>query len=124
MSRLLPLPDRISIVDIPVRCVLGIKPSERRRRTLVRINVTLHVRLDKACHSDSLGDTLDYARLHRRIVRMVRGSHFYLVEKLAAAVAELCLQDRFVKRADVEVEKRGALGKAGRIKIAISREKN
>lgn len=115
--------DRIRICDLLVRCVLGINDDERRERQDVVINLTVHADLGRAGRSDSIADTVDYRALKKRVLAMAEGSRYFLVEALAEAVAELCLEHDGVRKIDVSVEKPHALRFARSVAVEISREK-
>ncbi len=52
---------------------------------------------------------------------MVEASSFNLIETLAEKIAEVCLEDARVRRADVTVEKPGALRFARTVAVEITR---
>lgn len=113
--------DRICIRDLLVRCVLGINDDERRERQDVVINLTVHADLRRVGRSDDIKDTVDYRALKKRVLAMAEGSQYFLVEALAEAVAELCLEHEGVHRIDVSVEKPHALRFARSVAVEISR---
>ncbi|MCP4640863.1 MAG: dihydroneopterin aldolase, partial [bacterium] len=84
-------PDRIYIRDLACRCIVGINPEERTNKQDVIINIEMTADLSKACASDAIEDTVDYKAIKKRVLRMVEDSTFLLVEKLAQAVADICL---------------------------------
>ncbi len=55
--------------------------------------------------SDDLGDTLDYAHLHRRIATIVQSTSFALLERLAAEIADALFRDARIARAQVRIAK-------------------
>jgi len=116
--------DRIHIVGLLVRCIVGTNPGERAKPQDVVINITLHADLRAACHSDRIEDTVDYRSLKQRIVNMVEASHFFLVEALAEAVSDICLSDPRVRKARVRVEKPTALRFARTVGVEIERERS
>jgi len=115
--------DRIHICDLLVRCVLGINDGERRDKQDVLINLTVHADLHKAGKSDRVEDTVDYRALKKRVLAMVENSQYFLVEALAEAVAELCLEQGGVRRVDVRVDKPNALRFARSVAVEITRVK-
>ncbi len=115
--------DRILISDLLVRCVLGVREEERREKQDVVLNLALDTDLRKAGQSDRLEDSVDYRSVKKRIVSMAETSQFRLVEALAEAVAEICLEHRAVSRALVRVEKPGALRFARSVGVEIIRER-
>jgi FolB domain-containing protein len=114
--------DRIHIREILLRCIIGINEDERHEKQDVVISVTLHTSLSKAGASDNFADTVDYKAVKQRIVALVEGSSYYLIEALAEAVARECLSvDDRIRRVDVLVEKPGALRFARTVGVEISR---
>lgn len=116
-----PTLDRIYIRDLLVRCILGIYDDERREKQDVIINLTLHADLHEAGASDRIEDTVNYKDIKKKILAMVQDSQYYLVERLAAHVADLALDTPQVERVDVTVEKPGALRFARSVAIEITR---
>ena len=116
--------DRIEIKDLMVRTVIGVSDEERRDKQDVVINVTLWADLGKAGRSDRIDDTVNYRTINKAILAMVETSSFLLVEALAESIANLCLEDPAVRRAEVSVEKPGALRFARSVGVVIVREKD
>jgi FolB domain-containing protein len=113
--------DRIRIVDLQLRCIIGVYPEERRERQDVCLNITLFADLRAAGLSDCLADTVDYKSIKRDVRSLVEGSSFQLVEALAAAVARRCLQAPGVSRVQVRLDKPGALRFARSVAVEIDR---
>ncbi|HEU0188984.1 MAG TPA: dihydroneopterin aldolase [Gallionella sp.] len=115
--------DRIRICDLLVRCILGINDNERREKQDVVINLTLYTDLHKAGKSDRIEDTVDYRALKKRVLAMVESSQYLLLEALAEAVAELCLDQHGVRQVDVRAEKPLALRFARSVAVEITRKR-
>ncbi|MBM4143641.1 MAG: dihydroneopterin aldolase [Lentisphaerae bacterium] len=116
-------PDRIHIRDLRLRCIVGTNGEERVKQQEVVINITLEADLRAACASDRIEDTADYRALKLRVVEMVEKSRFFLIERLAEAVAALCLREPRAARATVTVDKPGALRFARSVAVEITRDK-
>jgi FolB domain-containing protein len=115
--------DRICIVDLFARCILGINENERRDKQDVLINLAIYTDLRKVGKSDRIEDTVDYRALKKRVLAMVESSHYLLAEALAKAVAELCLDHPEVRRVNVRVEKPHALRFARSVAVEITRRR-
>jgi dihydroneopterin aldolase / 2-amino-4-hydroxy-6-hydroxymethyldihydropteridine diphosphokinase len=113
--------DQIHIKDLLLRTVIGINAEERRDRQDVLINITLDADLRAAGRSDDIQDAVNYRSITKRIIQLVEQSQFYLVEKLAAEIAALCLADPRVASARVTVEKPGALRFARSVGVTVVR---
>ena len=64
---------------------------------------------------------MDYKDLRNRISSAVEVSEYFLIERMAEAIAELCLADPRVERVDVTVDKPGALRFARSVGVEITR---
>jgi FolB domain-containing protein len=115
--------DRILIKDLRARCILGINEDERREKQDVVVNLALFADLRKAGKSDRLEDAVDYRALKKRILAMVEGSSYYLVEGLAERIARMCLEHPRVAQAQVTVEKPSALRFARSVGVEITRSR-
>lgn len=119
-----PASDRILIYDLLARCILGVGEEERREKQDVVINIALDADLRPAAKSDRFEDAVDYRAINKRLLALVEGSSFHLVESLAEAVAAACLETRCVVRAVVRVEKPGALRFARSVGVEIVRARH
>jgi FolB domain-containing protein len=115
--------DKLYIRDLKTRCIVGINDDERINKQDVIINVVIHGDLSVPCHSDRIEDTIDYKGIKKRIIAMVEDSSFGLIERLAEEVASICLSDSRVCRADVTIDKPGALRYARSVAVEISRSR-
>ncbi|HEO72288.1 MAG TPA: dihydroneopterin aldolase [Candidatus Hydrogenedentes bacterium] len=115
--------DRIHIRDLRARCIVGINDAERRDKQDVVVNITLYADLLRAGHTDRIEDTVDYKAIKKRIVNVVEHSSCFLIEALAQQIADLCLEHAAVQRAEVTVDKPGALRFARSVAVSITRER-
>lgn len=113
--------DRIHVRDLRVRCIIGINPDEREKKQDVVINITLYADLRRAAATDCIEDTVDYKTIKVRTMEEVEGSSFFLLERLATHVADICLADPKVARARVLVEKPAALRFARTVGVEVVR---
>ncbi len=115
--------DKIHIRNLLVRCIIGIHDEERRDKQDVIINITLHVNLRKAGKTDNLEDSIDYVQIKKSILDLIEESSFFLVEKLAEEIANICLDTLQVQRVKVTVDKPGALRFASAAAVEIVRDR-
>jgi FolB domain-containing protein len=111
----------IHIQDLLLRAILGINEEERRNRQDVLINITLCTDTRAAGRSDDINDAVNYRTITKKIIELVEGSSFFLVEKMAAQIAAVCLAEPRVERARVRIEKPGALRFARSVGVEIER---
>lgn len=115
--------DRILIGDLKARSIIGVNEDERREKQDVVINLTIFADLQKACLSDRFEDTVDYRALKKRILSAVENSQYFLLEALAQAIADVCLEHPMVHQVQVRVDKPGALRFARSVAVEITRER-
>ncbi len=115
--------DKIHIRDLHARCIVGIYPEEREKAQEVELNITLYTDLCAAGHSDDIADTVDYKQVKLDVLELVERSNFYLVERLAQAVADLCLKAPRVTAVTVTLDKPGALRFARSVAVEITRSR-
>ena len=84
--------DFLLIEALLARCIIGINDDERREKQDVVINVALGTDTRAAGRSDDFADALDYREIKKRILAMVEASSYGLLEALAEAVADICLE--------------------------------
>jgi len=113
--------DRILIKELRARCLLGVSQEERRDKQEVVINLALGVDLHLPGRTDRFEDAVDYRALKQRVLEAVENSQFRLVEALAQAIADLCLEYPAVQQVTVEVEKPSALRFARSVSAEITR---
>jgi FolB domain-containing protein len=113
--------DRIQIKDLMLRTIIGINEEERRNRQDVLINITLYADTRPAGRSDDIVDAVNYRTLTKQVIALVESSEFFLVEKMAAEIATICLREPRVERVRVSVEKPGALRFARSVGVTIER---
>lgn len=116
--------DRIYIRDLATRCIVGINPDERVNKQEVIINIVLEADLSKAGASDNIDDTVDYKRIKQAVLELVEKSEFLLIERLADAIAQVCLREPRVHAVQVTLDKPGALRFARSVAVEITRKRD
>jgi FolB domain-containing protein len=116
--------DQIHIRDLLLRCILGLRDWERCQPQNVNLNIDLYTDLRMSGESDRIEDTVDYVAIKKKVVDLVENSSFFLMERLAHRVAEVCLEDGNVEKVRVVLDKPGALRFARTVSVEIVRENN
>lgn len=116
--------DQIHIKDLLLRTIIGINEEERRNQQDVLINITLFADTRAAGASDDIEDAVNYRTITKRVIATVESSRFFLVEKMAAKITSICLDDPRVERVRVRVEKPGALRFARSVGVEIDRARD
>jgi len=116
--------DKIVIKDLLLRAIIGTEGDERVNRQDVLINLTLDTDTRPAGRSDDIADAVNYRTITKQVIELVENSQFFLVEKMAEEIAQLCLADERVERVQVTVEKPTALRFASSVGISIQRSRS
>ncbi len=113
--------DRILIRDLHLRGIIGIHDWEREKRQDILINVEMEADCRPAGRSDDFNDAVDYRAVSKKIIALVEESGFFLVERMAEVIAEICLEDPRVQLARVRVEKPGAVRFSSSVGVEVER---
>lgn len=97
--------DVIALRGVRVLGRHGADPGERDREQPFEIEIVAEIDLQAAAQSDDLGDTLNYAALHRNVCAIVQSTSFDLLERLAAEILREIFSDARVARAEIEIAK-------------------
>jgi len=97
--------DTIIIRDLEVRYGVGVPDEERSEPQRLLLTVEITHDFAKAATSDNLADTVDYYAVSRRLLHFGEGRSWKLIEKLAADIADMLLNEFGIKQARVEVRK-------------------
>ena len=97
--------DLIRLTGLRVRGFHGVLAEERRDGQDFVVDVALQLDLRPAATSDDVADTVHYGELAQRLADAVAGEPVDLIETLAERLAQVCLDDPRVSRAEVTVHK-------------------
>lgn len=111
--------DTLFINDLTIPCIIGVYEHERKEKQLVIITIALSVDTRIPGKTDDLKDTVSYQKIAHEVENMVSNSQYQLLERLAQAVADICLNDKRIKQVKVRIEKPKAvkLAKSSAIEI-------
>ncbi|MFC1791414.1 dihydroneopterin aldolase [Gemmatimonadota bacterium] len=113
--------DRILIKDLLIRGIIGIHDWEREKKQDILINIEMEADCRPAGLSDDFQDAVDYRAVAKRVLALVEGSEFFLVERVAEQIAGICLEDERVTLARVRVEKPGAVRFSQSVGVEVER---
>jgi FolB domain-containing protein len=99
----------IKVKNLRLRTIIGIFDWERDHKQDIIINLKLKFDDSKASLSDDINDTVDYKKLTKRIIAEVEQTSFNLIEKLAAYIINIVMEDKKITAAVVKVDKPHAL---------------
>ena len=85
--------DLVFIEGIKFHGYHGLTRQERQIGVRLSVDVTLEVDLTRAGRTDRVTDTVNYQKVHARIVELGRGRSHHLLESFASTVLDALLQD-------------------------------
>ncbi|HLW25052.1 MAG TPA: dihydroneopterin aldolase [Steroidobacteraceae bacterium] len=116
--------DKIFIHALKTETIIGIYDWERQVRQTVVIDLAFSADIRKAALSDSIEDTLNYKRVAKRVLALVEGSKFHLVETLAEHIAMLILEEFGVSWVSVVLSKPGAVRSSRDVGVELERDRS
>ena len=99
------LSDKIFIEGIKFHGYHGLTKMERQVGVRLSVDVTLEIGLDRSGRSDSVRDTLDYRKVHERVMDLGRNSSHRLLESYAVAVLDDLFETFPAERITIRVRK-------------------
>jgi 2-amino-4-hydroxy-6-hydroxymethyldihydropteridine diphosphokinase len=111
---------RIVLEGLALELIIGVFDWERVNKQRVDIDITLEVDA-QAGSTDDIRDAVDYKSLAKEIRAALEPSQFMLIEKMAEAIASLCLKRDGVRFATVRVSKPGAVRGSRNVGVEVTR---
>lgn len=97
--------DRIFIEGIKFHGYHGLTRMERQIGVRLSVDVSLWIDLERSGRSDSVRYTVDYRKVHERVVAIGRGSSHKLLESFVASVLDALFDEFKADRIAVRVRK-------------------
>ena len=113
--------DKVFIKNLRAHGIIGIHPYERETPQDILINVTVYTDTHRAAQTDDIEDCVNYSTLSRKLKAHAESAARLTVEALANDLAEICLQEKGVKKASVKVEKPDAVPSAQSVGVEVER---
>jgi len=111
----------VFVRDLVLSARIGVYDHEKTAPQRIRLNLDLAVREGAATLDDRLENVVCYETVLKRVRAIVLAGHVNLVETLAERIAEACLEDSRVRRAQVRVEKLDVFPDASSVGVTIER---
>jgi len=109
----------VYIKGLRAHAVIGVYDWERHIRQTLVLDLELASDTTRAAASDQIADALDYAALSRRVLALVEGSEFQLIETLADAVASMITREFAVPWLRLRLSKPGAVAEAEDVGVVV-----
>ncbi len=97
--------DRITVAGVAATGYHGVLALERSAGQRFVVDVAIEADLRRPGVSDTLHDTVNYARVATRVVERIEGEAYHLIERLAEVIAADLLADPLVDAVEVTVHK-------------------
>ncbi len=115
---------KVFIRELALDCVIGADAEERDHLQRVVINLEMDCDLTPGIKTDRIEDTCDYRAINRRLLAALKDSQFYLIERMAEVVADICLEFPRVQRVIVTVDKPGALSCTQSAAVQLAKDRD
>jgi dihydroneopterin aldolase len=116
--------DTIFVRALKTEAIIGIFDWERQVKQAVVVDIEIGADVRKAALSDSIGDTLNYKRVAKRVLAFVEESKFHLVETLAERIAMLILEDFGIAWVRISLSKPGAIRNSRDVGVTLERTRD
>jgi len=115
--------DKIFIHALKTEAIIGIYDWERQVKQTVVVDIEIGADVRKAALSDSIGDTLNYRRVAKRVLAFVEASRCHLVETLSEQIAMLILEEFEVAAVRIALSKPGAVRGSKEVGVIVERNR-
>lgn len=109
----------IRIKNLRLRTYIGIKDEERENKQDVIINVVIQCDAAAAVLDNEISSALNYRTICKKIIHFVEEGRFELLERMTHDVLALIMDHPQVLKAEVEIDKVGALRYSDSVSIAF-----
>ncbi len=113
----------IKITNLKLRAIIGINDWERTELQDIIVNIAFDYDASKAIQKDDIRNAVDYKKITKKIIARTELSKFFLLEKLAATILNIVMEEPLVHKATVRVDKPLALRFADSVSAEISKER-
>lgn len=113
--------DIIFLGGLEVETVIGIYDWERKIKQTVVLDLEMAWDIKQAAATDDISHALDYKAVTERIVAIVEGSEFFLVETLIETISSQLRNEFGIPWLKIILNKKGAISRARDVGIIIER---
>lgn len=115
--------DKVIIINILARGIIGINQWEREKPQDMLINLELYSEVRRQDAPDTISECIDYSKVTKKVIQHAESARRFTVEALAEDIAHICLEDPKVLKTTVRVEKPGAVRFAQSVGVEIERSR-
>ncbi|WP_456445519.1 dihydroneopterin triphosphate 2'-epimerase [Thiolapillus sp.] len=114
----------IRIKNLRLRTYIGFNEEELKKRQDVIINIVFGYKADEAAETDDVKYAVNYRTITKEVIDFVEQGRFMLLERLAADVLELVMDNPLIARAEVEVDKPHALRFSDSVSASVQTDRS
>jgi len=113
--------EKIILEGLEIDTVIGVYDWERTKSQTLFVDLELHADLKAACYSDSVSDTIDYAKVAEVIRAVAEVSEFKLLEALAQDISDKLLAQFSLNKIVITITKPNILPNTRKVAVCIER---
>jgi D-erythro-7,8-dihydroneopterin triphosphate epimerase len=110
----------IHIKNLRLRTYIGFNDVEKQNKQDVVINAWLRYQAVEASLTDDIANAVNYRSICKQMIDKVESNRFLLLEKMAADLLEICMENTHVLHATVEIDKPHALRFADSVSLTLT----
>ena len=95
----------IKIKNLKLNTNIGVYDWEKTHPRTLLFNVAIETDFMEGAKSDNLEDVIDYDIIVTKIKNFVANNYCQLIEKLSTEILDLIMQDKRIKRCELEIDK-------------------
>ena len=98
--------DKITIKNLKLFAYHGVNPEEKENGQNFYLDIDYYVNITKACYSDSVNDTVSYAKVVKVVRKVFTEQKYDLIERASQVVADAVLNEfEDIFRVDITLKK-------------------
>lgn len=113
--------DIVFITEFRFETLIGVYEWERKVPQTIQLDLEIGLPGRRAAQSDAIEDTVDYGAVVRRIRETVADKNFVLLERLAAHVADLIVEEFDAPWVKVTAAKLGIIRGVKKVGVTLER---
>lgn len=113
--------DIVYIRDLRIDTIIGIFEWERKVRQTISIDLEMATDIRRAAETDDIQYALNYKDVSKRLIALIEGSEFELVETMAETAAKIVREEFNVPWLKMRLSKPGAIRGARDVGLIIER---
>ncbi len=115
---------RVHIKEVKLYVLIGTRPEERLLPQELMADITFEYDGSLAAQTDVLAHAVDYAAVHALILERISTTKFLLLERLAAFILSVIMEDVRIMQATLLLEKKAVLPGAKSVGVGITAKRS